>query len=181
MEFITLDLNYQEFQKGDFIIVLQNFRDKIRNTIEKSLKEKKEYGLLFCNLNGWRVSDAYIGEERSIELGSCPPGSKEKGSFHTHPFDEDLIPRHSVSDIIVSLANKEDFSCVGVKGNRLECIQFLKKDLIRKYPLLELERRESLLRYDKNPELLKKFHIEKDELLNRMERNGDIKVERFSL
>jgi hypothetical protein len=160
--------------------VIKENAEFIRNVIRKSVDEGREYGLLFCQLNGVHLSDIYSGEERSISLGGCSKG-RLIGSFHTHPHDKDLKPRHSVSDILISLAKGEDFSCVGIRGNRLECIMFKNKDLMKKYDLLGLEREEEFLRDSKNIAEIEKFKEKKEKLINEMIKAKDIEVERFQI
>lgn len=95
--------------------------DKLNDIINKSEKEKREYGLIFCGdtvtppFGSLSHSELCSGKECLLEINDCK-GKKHIGTFHTHPRIK--IGRNfgnlSGEDIYNAIFHKEAFSCIGL-------------------------------------------------------------------
>lgn len=87
--------------------------NKLVNTIEKSHKEQREYGIAICSnrdippFGDIFLSKTTIGTKNHVKFEDCE--HKRIGSFHTHIDNKEL----SVGDIYAELQSKDNFSCIG--------------------------------------------------------------------
>jgi len=122
----------------------QEDRDKMFNLIAMHKKTGKEHGIRLCEKdNKITLSDHCVGAKchispKKFAKAICPEGTKEIGSFHTHP-KIGYLP--SPLDIIVMLDEGEKLSCIGTdlypdeekeKFHRLiDCHEIKSRDLKR--------------------------------------------------
>ena len=95
--------------------------DKLEDIINKSEKEKREYGIIFCGdtnvppFGEITHSDLCTGEECNVNMTDCKD-KKQIGTFHTH--HRIKIGRSfgnlSGEDIYNVIRHKEAFSCIGL-------------------------------------------------------------------
>ncbi len=84
------------------------------NTIEKSHKERREYGIAICSnkdvppFGDIFLSKTTIGTENHVKFEDCK--HTQIGSFHTHIGSNTEL---SVGDIYAELQSKNNFSCIG--------------------------------------------------------------------
>lgn len=98
--------------------------DKIRETILKSEKEKREYGFRFCKNDKIKVSDMCIGTTCNLRLKHCPEENKTIGSFHTHPTNiKGRVNYLSDEDICTEISDKSEFACLGTIENNIPKIK----------------------------------------------------------
>jgi hypothetical protein len=90
--------------------------DEMFNLVAMHKKTGKEHGLRLCEKdNKITLSSHCVGAKchispKKFAKVTCPEGTKEIGSFHTHP-KIGYLP--SPSDIIVMLNEDEKLSCIG--------------------------------------------------------------------
>lgn len=89
--------------------------DKIKETILKSEKEKREYGFRFCKNGEIKTTKICKGKECKLNLEHCKSGEhKTIGSFHTHPTNiRGKINFLSNDDIYAEVSDKSEFACIG--------------------------------------------------------------------
>jgi len=95
--------------------------DKLNDIINKSEKEKREYGLLFCGstdeppFGNLSHAELCTGKECTVEIHDCK-GKQQIGSFHTHPYSETGKDFGNLSgkDIYESVSHRHNFSCIGL-------------------------------------------------------------------
>lgn len=114
--------NLKEMILRETLRALETFSiDKLDDIINKSEKEKREYGIIFCGdtnippFGEITHSDLCIGEECSLDMTDCK-GKKQIGTFHTHPRSK--IGRNfgnlSGQDIYSAIRHEKAFSCIGI-------------------------------------------------------------------
>lgn len=89
--------------------------NKLVNMIEKSHKERREYGVTICsNRNIPPFGDIFlsktaIGTKNHVKFEDCEHA--RIGSFHTHIDSNNEL---SIGDIYAELQSKDNFSCIGI-------------------------------------------------------------------
>jgi len=104
--------------------------NKLKNIINKSEKEKREYGLLFCGstdeppFGNLSHAELCTGKECTVEIHDCK-GKQQIGSFHTHPHSETGKDFGNLSgkDIYESVSHRHGFSCIGTIENNKSIIK----------------------------------------------------------
>lgn len=89
------------------------------DTIEKSHKEQREYGIAICSNNDAPpfgdifLSKTTIGNKNNVKFEDCK--HTQIGSFHTHIGTNNEL---SIGDIYAELQSKNNFSCMGIVDNK---------------------------------------------------------------
>ncbi len=89
--------------------------NKLVNTIDKSYKEQREYGMAICSnkdvppFGDIFLSKTAIGTKNHVKFEDCE--NKRIGSFHTHTYSNNEL---SIGDIYAELQSKDNFSCIGI-------------------------------------------------------------------
>lgn len=89
------------------------------DTIEKSHKEQREYGIAICSNNDVPsfgdifLSKTSVGTENHVKFEDCEHA--RIGSFHTHTGSNNEL---STGDIYAELQSKDNFSCIGIIDNK---------------------------------------------------------------
>ena len=92
--------------------------DKMFDLIAMHKKTGKEHGVRLCEKdNKITISDICVGAKchispKKFSKIACPEGTKEIGSFHTHP---KVIYLPSPEDIVVMLNENEKLACIGTE------------------------------------------------------------------
>ena len=99
---------------------ISKYKDIMRDLIEKSYKEAREYAFAINNGHG-RITAGSISRVGLIRYNNTI------GSFHTHPYG---VPIPSKLDLSVVKKYGDEFMCIGVKENGkpvVYCYDFKRK------------------------------------------------------
>ena len=86
---------------------------KMRELIQKTRMERREYGLIVCNS---RLQES-VGKATSIDVGSCNINERATVHFHTHPLGTswpskaDLEEWGRIRPKIACIGTKEEIVC----------------------------------------------------------------------
>lgn len=127
-------------------ILSENTINLMKENLEKTKKEKKEFGFDLCaNINTKEINSGKIcvGNRCEVEMeGECKEGEILVGNYHTHPF-KTIRSKPSLDDLAIGL--KYGIECIGsVSENNIKC--YVKKSISPKEDSLIMIRVLELLR-----------------------------------
>lgn len=115
------------------VINREDIRTKMSRLIDETERINKEHYFKFCSNGNVNPSDSCIGGKTSVTgikkcSVSCPEGTIQNGSFHTHPTDsgklkENVLGRQSSADIFASIHESLETACIGYKDGALKSVR----------------------------------------------------------
>lgn len=151
------------FLDGDFTLKDETL-EAMLTAIDRTYKERREFGLAFCVKPGEREampSTLCEGTWCSVEEPECPPGTERIGDFHTHA---EAYGDPSLEDYLMLLGyavkGGTGIGCIwGRENNSFRCIAPKEKPTLGKY----IKFREI---YDRNKSFLEEWELTGREPIN---------------